>query len=167
MQAKGPSRHTGSVPIKRELCKQEDEGWVELNGLVESLGPGQTEVPGYYPLWSVKDLLAHVAAWMAEAAKVLTQVHYGTYLKRDLDVDAMNEEFYEANRDLPLPVVRAEAFSARNRMLSEMNAIDPVTPEAEDWFEESGPRHYEEHLPRLREWVQELQVTGSGPAGQR
>jgi hypothetical protein len=115
------------------------------------------EEQGYYPDWSAKDLLAHLAAWMAEAARVLTQVHYGTYLKRDLDVDAMNKEFYEANKDMPLPVVRAEAFSARNRMLSEMNSLDPVTPEAEDWFEESGSRHYEEHLPRLREWVRELQ----------
>jgi hypothetical protein len=145
------------VPTKRELCKHEDDGWAELNGLVESLTHEQREEPGYYPDWSVKDLLAHLAAWMAEAARILTQVHYGTYLKRDLDVDAMNKEFYEANRDLPLSVVRAEAFAARNRMLSEMNAIDEVIPEAQDWFEESGPRHYQEHLPRLREWVQELQ----------
>ena len=148
------------MPTKRQLCKHEDDGWADLNGLVESLGPEQMEEPGYYPDWSVKDLVAHLAAWMAEAARILTQVHYGTYLKRDLDVDAMNKDFYEANHDLPLPVVRAEAFAARNRMLAEMNAIDEVIPEAEDWFEESGPRHYQEHLPRLREWVQELQGRG-------
>lgn len=145
------------VPTKRELCKQEDDGWAELNGLVESLSREQMEEPGYYPDWSAKDLLAHLAAWMAEAARILTQVHYGTYLKRDLDVDAMNKEFFEANHGLPLSVVRAEAFAARNRMLSEVNAIDQMIPEAEDWFEESGPLHYQEHLPRLKEWVQELQ----------
>ncbi len=144
------------MATKRELCNAEDDGWHEINGLIESLTPEQMEEPGYYPEWSGKDLLAHLAAWMAEAARMLTQVHYGTYLKRDLDVDAMNKEFYEANRDLPLPVVRAEAFAARNRMLSEMNAIPEVSPEAEDWFQESGPGHYQEHLPRLREWVEEL-----------
>jgi hypothetical protein len=151
-----------SMTVKRELCRAEDDGWNELNGLVESLTPGQMEEPGYYPDegWSVKDLVGHLAAWMAEAAKILTQLHYKTYRKRDLDVDAMNKEFFEANHDLPTPVVRAEAFAARNRMLAEMNALEEVTPEAEDWFEESGPRHYEEHLPRLREWVQELHSRG-------
>jgi Mycothiol maleylpyruvate isomerase N-terminal domain len=146
------------VATKRELCRKEDDGWIEVNELIESLTPAQMEEPGYYPDWSGKDLLAHLAAWMAEAARVLTQVHYGTFLKRDLDVDAMNKEFYEANHDLPLSIVRAQAFSARNRMLSEMNAIQEVTPEAEDWFEESGARHYDEHLPRLREWAQELKA---------
>jgi hypothetical protein len=145
------------MSTKRELCRAEDDGWVEVNGLVGSLTPQQMEEPGYYPDWSAKDLLGHLAAWMAEAAQALTQVHYGTYLKRDLDVDAMNKDFYEANKDLPLPVVKAEAFASRNRMLSEMNQIAEVSPEAEDWFEESGARHYEEHLPRLRDWVQELQ----------
>lgn len=150
------------MATKSELCRAEDDGWNEVNALIESLTPPQIEEPGYYPDvgWSVKDLLAHLAAWMAEAARILTQVHYGTYLKRDLDVDAMNKDFYEANRDLPLSVVRAEAFASRNRMLSEMNAIDGMTPEAEDWFEESGRRHYEEHLPRLREWVHELRSRG-------
>jgi hypothetical protein len=144
------------MATKREICKAEDEAWAEVNGLIESSTPAQMEEPGYYPDWSAKDLLAHLAAWMAEAARILTQLHYQTYLKRDLDVDAMNKEFYEANRDLPLPVVRAEAFAARNRMLMEMNTLAEVTPEAEEWFEESGSRHYAEHLPRLREWVQEL-----------
>jgi Mycothiol maleylpyruvate isomerase N-terminal domain len=150
------------MTTKRDLCRAEDDGWNEVNGLIESLTPEPMEEPGYYPDegWSVKDLLAHLAAWMAEAARILTQVHYGTYLKRDLDVDAMNKEFYEANRDLPLSVVRAEAFASRNRMLAEFNAIDDVIPEAQDWFEESGPRHYQEHLPRLREWVQELRSRG-------
>jgi hypothetical protein len=150
---------------KRELCRIEDDGWAEVNGLVESLTREQAEEPGYYPKWSVKDLLAHLAAWMAEAARVLTQVHYGTFLKRDLDVDAMNEKFYEANRDLPLSVVRAEAFASRNRMLSEMNAVQDLIPEAQDWFEESGARHYEEHLPRLRDWVRDLQERKRSEAG--
>jgi hypothetical protein len=141
---------------KREICEAEDVAWAEVNGMIESLTPTQMEEPGYYPDWSARDLLAHLAAWMAEAAKMLTQLHYQTYLKRDLDVDAMNKEFYEANRDLPLPVVRAEAFASRNRMLAEMNALGEVTPEAQEWFEESGSRHYAEHLPRLREWVAEL-----------
>jgi hypothetical protein len=31
-----------------------------------------------------------------------------------------------------------------------------VTLDAEEWFVESGPMHYAEHVDRLREWVGEL-----------
>ena len=27
---------------------------------------------------------------------------------------------------------------------------------ADRWIRKSGPEHYEEHLPRLREWVKEV-----------
>ena len=43
-------------------------------------------------------------------------------------------------------------------MLSEWNELPEVTPDAEEWFRESGPEHYQEHLPRLREWVKELRA---------
>jgi hypothetical protein len=48
--------------------------------------------------------------------------------------------------------------SARNRMLLEWNLLPEITPKAEEWFVESGPQHYEEHMERLREWVKELQA---------
>ena len=43
-------------------------------------------------------------------------------------------------------------------MLTEMNLLPEATPDALEWFEESGSEHYLEHLPRLREWVTELQA---------
>jgi hypothetical protein len=147
-----------SVNLKRELAASEDAGWTEFNGLIESLTPAQMEEPGYYPEgWSVKDLMAHVGSWQAEAGLLLQQMRYGTYRDEPIDVDAMNAMFYERNHDLPVPVVRAELFSARTRMLTEWNPLPEVTQKAEEWFFESGPQHYEEHLPRLREWVKELQ----------
>jgi hypothetical protein len=142
---------------KRELLRAEDEGWNAFLAALESVPPEMAEAPGYYPEgWSVKDLMAHIASWQAEATNVLTQLRFNTYRKADLDVDAMNKAFYEANRDLPARLVRAELWSARTRMLTELNGLPELTPLAEEWFEESGPKHYDEHLPRLGEWVQEL-----------
>ena len=148
-----------AMVTKRELMRAEDAGWSELIGLAESLTPAEMEQPGYCPEgWCVKDLLAHIGSWQAEAGQILEQIRMGTYRGRPVDVDAMNKEFFEANKDLPLPVVRAEAWAARNRMLSEWNELPEVTPDAEEWFRESGPEHYQEHLPRLREWVKELRA---------
>jgi hypothetical protein len=41
-------------------------------------------------------------------------------------------------------------------MLEAFGALEAPSPGAEEWFEESGPRHYAEHEPDLRAWVQRL-----------
>jgi hypothetical protein len=142
---------------RRELAAAEEAGWVGLMEVVSSLTPEQLEEPGYYPDgWSVKDLIAHVGAWHAEAAQIFEQMHYGTYAKKRWDVDALNRQFFEATRDLPISVVKAEGAASRNRMLVEWNELPDISPEADEWFREAGPEHYAEHLPRLREWAQDL-----------
>lgn len=147
----------GPMPTKRELQAAEDAGWMEFLDLVESLTAGQMEEPGYFPEgWSVKDLIAHIGSWQAETVQVLEQIRMRTFAGKRVDVDAMNQEFYEANKDLPLFVVRAECWSARNRMLEEWNALPEISPDAEEWFVESGSNHYAEHVDRLREWVGDL-----------
>ena len=37
-------------------------------------------------------------------------------------------------------------------------------PEAEAWIQKGGPGHYAEHIPRLRDWVEEVQG-GSNASG--
>lgn len=141
----------------RELAAAEDRAFVEFDGLLESLAPAQMEEPGYFPEgWSAKDLMAHIGSWQADTGLVLQQIRNGTHRDEPVDVDEYNRRFYEANADLPLPVVRAEYHAARTRMITEWNALEEVTPAAEEWFRESGEIHYAEHLPRLREWAQEL-----------
>lgn len=142
---------------RSELGVAEDAGWGELLQLVSGLTPEQLEEPGYTAEgWSVKDLMAHIAAWLAAATQVFEQIQYGTYRTERRDVDALSRRFYEANKDLPASMVRAGCAASRNRMLVEWSALPEVTAEASEWFRESGPEHYAEHLPRLREWVRSL-----------
>jgi hypothetical protein len=144
---------------KRELAAAEDRAFEEFNGLLESLPPAQLEQPGYFPEgWSAKDLMAHIGSWQAEAGLVLQQIRNGTYRDQPVDVEEYNQRFYEANADLPLSVIRAEYHSARIRMLMEWNALQEITPKAEEWFVESGQQHYAEHHPRLQEWAEELRT---------
>ena len=37
-----------------------------------------------------------------------------------------------------------------------MGELTQTPPEAVRWIDKSGPTHYAEHLPRLRDWVAEL-----------
>jgi nicotinate-nucleotide adenylyltransferase len=144
------------VSGKRELAEAEHRAWAELCSVIESFDPAQLERPGYSPGRSVKDLMAHVGCWLAEAGQILEQIRLGTYLGGDYDVEELNARFHELSRDQPLSLVRVELAAARNRLLQEWAALPEVTPEAEEWFDESGPAHYLRHLDRLRAWAREL-----------
>jgi len=159
-------RHTAAVDApNRELMREEDRLWRELHELVDSMPPDAATRPGYFEEgWSAKDLVAHIGSWLAEANVALEQIRSGTYDETAIDVDEMNARFYEAMKDVPFDIVRAQASAARNRMLQEWGALAEVPPEAEAWIQKGGPGHYAEHILRLRDWVEEVQG-GSNASG--
>jgi hypothetical protein len=141
----------------RLLVEIERRSWGELQALLSSITPEQAERPGYFTEgWSAKDLVAHIAGWLAEGWHVLEQIRVGTFDGRDMDVEGRNAVFLEANRPQPMRVVHTEAAAARSRLLHEVGQLVSVTGEAEFWLRKVGPEHYAEHLPRLREWVKEV-----------
>lgn len=146
------------MPTKRELLDAEEAAWAELLEALEALTDEETTTVGYYPDWSVRDLLGHLACWAAEAARQLERMVAGTYREERLDVDAMNADFREAMRPCTLPEVRAELWASRTHLLQALDALHEVTPQAVEWFEESATAHAAEHLPRLREWTAELRA---------
>jgi hypothetical protein len=140
-----------------ELMQAEDRLWTELHGLVDSLPPNLVGEPGYFEEgWSAKDLIAHIGGWLAEAGAVLEQIRFGTYRPEDVDIDATNAQVYAAMRDVSFTDIRSQGIAARNRMLRAWRSLPESSAEADRWISKAGPEHYEEHLPRLREWVKEV-----------
>jgi hypothetical protein len=141
----------------RELRAEEERLWTELHRLVDSLPGDQVEEPGYFAEgWSAKDLVAHIGSWLAEAGVVLERIRFETYRPEEIDIDAMNETFHDAMHDVAFPDVRSQAIAARSRMLSAWGSLSEGSSEADRWIRKSGPEHYAEHIPRLREWVREV-----------
>ena len=71
--------------------------------------PDKVDQPGYFQEgWSAKDLIAHIGSWLAEAGMVLERIRFGTYQQEEIDIDAMNQAFYEAMHDVPFAVVRTQ-----------------------------------------------------------
>jgi hypothetical protein len=139
------------------LLAEEDRRWAELHELVDSLPEDRAGVPGYFQEgWSAKDLVGHIGGWLAEGGVMLERIHGGTYRAGEIDVDAENARMLEAMRDLPFREIRAQASSARSRMLAAWGALDGGSADADWWIRKAGPDHYAEHLPRLREWVDQL-----------
>jgi hypothetical protein len=136
----------------------ERRGWYEMADLVRRLTPAECLEPGYYrdPDWTVRDVVAHLGTWLAEAEVQLERIGAGTYEGHDIDVDALNQSFLAAMRDQPWDVAWVQANAGRTRMLEEWSVNRHADDEAAWWIRKSGGDHYQEHLGRLAEWVEEL-----------
>jgi hypothetical protein len=132
--------------------------WYELIGLVRRLSPAECLEPGYYqdPAWSVRDVMGHIGTWLAEAEVQFMRISAGTYEGHAVDIDTMNAHFLEAVRDQSWDTVSDLAQAGRTRMLQEWSFLEGPDDEATWWLRKSGADHYDEHLERLRVWVEEL-----------
>lgn len=147
---------------REDLLRQEAEGWARIDGLVDGLTPEQIERPGYTDEgWSVKDMMWHVAAWSQDAARVLGEMGSGTWDGHDPSdeagyTDRMNLEWFARSRTMAIEEVRPAWYVARERLLESFGALGEVTPDAEEWFDETGATHYAEHVPGLQAWVERI-----------
>ncbi len=89
--ARGPRVYATQLDAERR-------GWYEVVGLVRSLQPEECLVPGYYrdPDWTVRDVIAHLGTWQAEAETQFEQMTAGTYQHRDVDIEGLNAALLEA-----------------------------------------------------------------------
>ncbi|TME13077.1 MAG: ClbS/DfsB family four-helix bundle protein [Chloroflexi bacterium] len=141
-----------------EAIEAERVGWYALTALVRELSPDECLEPGYYtnPDWTVRDVVAHLGTWLAEAEVQFERMLGGTYEGHDVDIDALNAMFLEAMAGHPWNVAWLQANAGRTRMLETWYALSERNDEAAWWVRKAGAEHYGEHLDRLREWVPEL-----------
>jgi hypothetical protein len=147
----------------REL-EAEERGWYEVVELVHRLSPEERLRPGYYrdPDWSVRDVVGHLGTWLAEAAQQFEQMLAGTYAGHDIDVDALNATFLAAMQGQPWDVAWTQANAGRTRMRQAWAALPGPNDEAAWWIRKSAVEHYAQHVPHLREWVDELVAARTG-----
>jgi hypothetical protein len=141
-----------------DWLEAERAGWYEVAGLVRVLTPEECVEPGYYrdPDWAVRDLIAHLGTWLAEAQVQFERMTAGTYEGHDVDVDALNRTLLAAMEGQPWEVAWVQANAGRTRALDEWSVLGHATDEAASWLRKSGGDHYADHLDRLRAWVAEL-----------
>jgi len=132
--------------------------WAEITEVLGSLTPDERDAPGYFrdPDWSVKDLVAHLGWWHAEARSELLKIASRTYDPHDVDIDRRNAETLAAHKDEPWDLVWSQATAARAWMLEGWFALSGRSAAADRWVRKAGAEHYGEHLDRLRGWTAEL-----------
>ena len=143
----------------------EEARWTQILELVGQLTPQERLVPGYFrdPDWTVKDLLAHLGWWHAEARTELLKIASRTYEAHDFDVERRNAEVLAAHRDDPWEQVLARATAARAWMLEALHGLGGRSNAANQWVRKAGAEHYGEHVDRLRAWTAELIKARTAP----
>jgi hypothetical protein len=144
-------------PYRAEI-EREHKCWYELVRLVRSLTPEECLEPGYHrdPDWAVRDVIAHLGTWLAEAQVQLERIGAGTYEGHDVDVDALDAVLLEGMEGQPWEVTWVQAQAARTWMLEVWDALREPSDEAAWWIRKGAAEHYAGHLDRLQEWTEEL-----------
>jgi hypothetical protein len=157
MPGSAPNVAPGGHPYRAEI-EAERGGWYELVRLVRSLTPEECLEPGYYrdPDWTVRDVVAHLGTWLAEAQAQFERIGAGTYEGHEVDVDALNAALLAGMAGQSWEVAWLQAQAARSRMIEEWFALHEPSGEAAWWIRKGAAGHFAEHLDRLREWTEEL-----------
>ena len=143
--------HSAEVELERAR-------WETISALVGLLSEDERLAPGYYrdPDWSIKDLIAHLGAWLAEARVQLLDIGARSYVPHEVDVEARNAATLAAAKAEPWDRVWARTKGASIWMLEAWFALREPNDAANQWVRKAGAEHYGEHLDRLRDWVAEV-----------
>ena len=147
----GPPAYPAEIEAERQ-------GWYELVSLVRSLSPQECLEPGYYrdPDWTVRDVVAHLGTWLAEAHAQFERIGAGTYEGHEIDVDALNAALLRGMEGQPWEVAWVQGQAARGRMVERCYTLREPSDEATWWIRKAAADHFAEHIDRLREWTAEL-----------
>jgi len=136
------------------LLREEDEAWDTLTRHLERVGVDRFEEPTLTPEgWSPKDAMFHVSGWMEDCGLQLDRIRVGTFDPAEETREAIerqNQAWFEVSRSMTPAEVRAGFEAARRRMVDSFTSLEELSPEAVEWFEESGALHYATHVEDLR-----------------
>jgi len=134
---------------------------------IEGLEPDLLTQPGAVGIWSVKDVLAHLAMWEAETVTLLYQMRQGikpsTLHFKSFDTDRQNALWHEKSKDRPWERVWADFQGVRVQTLRRLEAFTEPELSAPtrfpwlrkglaDFVYEWVVQHEEEHAADLEAW---------------
>ena len=157
-------------PTKSDLLKAIFTEKENLESLVDGLTAAQKVEPGVEASWSIKDILAHIAAWERVAydrihAAITGEPLKFPLIKGDADVDKFNGEVYEKNKNRSLGEVMAEFQDSHQAFITQIENLDDdflFAPLPFDWAGKLTAQvvisanthwHYLEHAVAIEKWL--------------
>lgn len=141
-----------------------------LESLLEEITADQRVEPGVDGSWSIKDIMAHIAAWERLAYDRIHSAVSGKPLKfpiiqGDAEVDKLNADVFEKNKDLPLGEVTTEFHDAHQVFMAQIEELAEdflFTTLPFDWAGKLTAQvvisanthwHYLEHAVAIEKWL--------------
>jgi uncharacterized protein (TIGR03083 family) len=134
-----------------------------FQALVAPLSDAQLTDPTLAEGWSIKDVVAHIAAWEGRCAGWLEAAARGETAERPevKDVDGSNARDFAAARQLSLADVLARSRAAHTAMLRAVEALSEADMRDETRFgwptwqmaSSNSDEHYREHTDQIRAWL--------------
>lgn len=157
-------------PTKSDLLEVICTERARLESLLEGLTDSQKLESGVEASWSIKDILAHIAAWERLAYDRIHAAVSGDPLKfplikGDADIDKFNADVYEKNKDQPLAKVTTEFHDSHRDFVAQIETLDDDFISASLPFDWAGKItaqvvisanthwHYVEHAESVGRWL--------------
>ncbi len=162
---------------KQELLKRIREQHADMEELLSSLSPAQMRAPELDAGWSVKDSLAHIAAWekiMLDAIGKYRRDEKVILWAPGFQVDGSNNEeqmnrynahLFEQNRERELADVLDDFRETFMNIVATMESLSDAEIFDDNHFSARKGRplltfivgdtyeHYDEHIGWIREWL--------------
>lgn len=138
-----------TVDERLDMLQRASRAWLELRRLVDAIPDAALERPGTIGSWSGRDLLAHIASWEREGARVIRDLDAGEPAEwpNDSQTDAWNEAQVEGWRSLRLEQVQQWAQDEHFELMNLAETSPEIAP---DILLSVTAEHYAEHLDDVR-----------------
>jgi hypothetical protein len=138
------------------ILQKIEASYTKILRLYRSVPVTELVEPALLDGWSVKDTLAHIAAWEWRCASLLNEAHdTDAPLKAFPDVDALNREIYQERQEWEWAEVEADFRQAHQTLLEAIRRLPPDRLNdgiVQQTIAEETWEHYAEHLPNLEQW---------------
>jgi hypothetical protein len=158
-------------PTKSALLEVIRAERTQLESLFEGMDDSQMTTAGVEASWSIKDILAHIAAWERLAYDRIDAALSGEPLKfplinGDADVDQFNAAVYEKNKDQPMKYVMAEFHDSHQDFAELIGTLEDdflASPLPFGWAGKLTAQvlisanthwHYIEHAESISKWLE-------------
>lgn len=156
---------------KAELLASVSSSYNAFEMFLSPLTQEQLLTPGVNETWSIKDNIAHIAAWHQRSLAYLqaaAQKRVPQHLPEALDeggVDRVNEQFYQENKDRSLNQVLQEFRTSYIEVVGAVQALSQeelFDPDRFSWMKGTPlwqivtgntSDHYQEHTEIITAWL--------------
>ena len=159
------------MTTQADVLKSLDQSWHELCELIDSMSEPEMVEPGVVEVWSIKDLLGHMAFWADRAANTLAEVKAGRGAEvpgpeTETELDEWNAREFAVREGKNLAQLREEWERAHEAARAAIEAfpeekLDEAFKDHTVIFEFGADTfaHYEQHAAQISAWLRQMETT--------